>query len=396
MLGLKQYRLKRCYGFCWKVAMTEEQLAVLCIDDDPYMLRALQRLLRRLRPNWQVHCESQIGQLDFTKLPPFALVISDYLMPDMNGDKVLMAFQQSRPECVRVLLTGDTNTILPQHTHKYAHFLIAKPFSQEAFLHLFSAIDRLQQLPFNHACRHQLGGLIDIPIPDQLIKDLQANINSSHCTIDDLAHIVSQDPVLAAKIIQMANSAYFGYQRHTDSLSEAVARLGAKLVESIALSLLVNNLHPTKIQQEISERAYRSSALSRSIAKQLGFSHEEQDKVFIVNLLSCLGKIFLLTKGAQVSQFSDYYQLQPGFADSEVISAFMLIIWGYDTELGDLILSQSRASWEGTRMEQLAYISNLANDLQQHALADWPNRIAQEPELIQNILQKHLAQEVGT
>lgn len=65
---------------------------VLFVDDDSFMLRALLRLAKRLRPEWQFWTEED--GLNWAKSIPhnvnIDLIVCDYLMPDINGDSVLI------------------------------------------------------------------------------------------------------------------------------------------------------------------------------------------------------------------------------------------------------------------------------------------------------------------
>jgi CheY-like chemotaxis protein len=79
--------------------------AVLCVDDEPNVLEGLTLHLER---SWNVVTASS-GKLGLEKIAaegPFAVVLSDMRMPEMDGAVFLSRVRQTSPDTVRMLLTG--------------------------------------------------------------------------------------------------------------------------------------------------------------------------------------------------------------------------------------------------------------------------------------------------
>lgn len=144
--------------------MTAEAMKVVCVDDDDFMLKALGRMIRRMRPDWEIELVEDANHwvVDVEHAP--SVVISDLLMPGKNGEALLTELRARCPETMRVLLTGDTTQELPRKAHTYAQFVLPKPFTHEDFEHLFLCVERLYRMPFNIECRKRLGALEEIPI----------------------------------------------------------------------------------------------------------------------------------------------------------------------------------------------------------------------------------------
>jgi FixJ family two-component response regulator len=78
---------------------------VLFIDDEPSVLEGFQRLLRQ---DFEVNT-AQGGYLGLAAIQscgPFAVIISDMRMPEMNGVEFLSQVRHRAPDSVRMLLTG--------------------------------------------------------------------------------------------------------------------------------------------------------------------------------------------------------------------------------------------------------------------------------------------------
>jgi len=78
---------------------------VLFVDDEPPVLEGYQRLLRRdFAVNTAVGGYQGLATIQANG--PFAVVISDMRMPEMNGVEFLVQVRQKAPDSVRMLLTG--------------------------------------------------------------------------------------------------------------------------------------------------------------------------------------------------------------------------------------------------------------------------------------------------
>lgn len=81
---------------------------VLFVDDEAQVLEGIQRSLRK-----QVDLQTATGGADALRLlseaGPFALVISDMRMPNMNGAQLLAKVREQYPDTVRMILSGQAD-----------------------------------------------------------------------------------------------------------------------------------------------------------------------------------------------------------------------------------------------------------------------------------------------
>ena len=82
---------------------------VLCVDDEPGVLSALKRAFRH--HSFAVTCtNSPSDALRILNEDEYAVVVSDYQMPDMSGVEFLYFVNEAHPQTKRILLTGEANT----------------------------------------------------------------------------------------------------------------------------------------------------------------------------------------------------------------------------------------------------------------------------------------------
>jgi serine phosphatase RsbU (regulator of sigma subunit) len=109
---------------------------ILCIDDEPIILNSLKRELMRAFPEYNIEvAESAEEALEVVAFlqsrgQAIAMAISDYVMPQMKGDELLIKLHQLSPDTIKILLTGQasvegiTNIINEANLYRF----IAKPW----------------------------------------------------------------------------------------------------------------------------------------------------------------------------------------------------------------------------------------------------------------------------
>lgn len=84
----------------------EESEAIVIVDDEEMVLTSLSSFFA-LETNYRiVEFTSARDALDFIKKQEVNLVISDYLMPEMDGITFLAHVRDAKPEIPRIILTG--------------------------------------------------------------------------------------------------------------------------------------------------------------------------------------------------------------------------------------------------------------------------------------------------
>ncbi len=117
-----------------------EPTRVLCVDDEPYVLSAITRSLRRdveiVTAPGAAEGLAAIGQG-----PPFAVVISDLRMPVRDGISFLQDVRQIAPDTVRMLLTGaaDMDLVIEAVNLGNIFQFLTKPIAPEALARAVAA-----------------------------------------------------------------------------------------------------------------------------------------------------------------------------------------------------------------------------------------------------------------
>ena len=113
---------------------------IICIDDEPLILESLKIELRRaIRDNYIV--ETALDGEDALELlselledgHEVALVICDYVMPNIKGDELLKKIHEISPKTIKIMLTGQANLEAVSNAIKHVRLYryISKPWQSE-------------------------------------------------------------------------------------------------------------------------------------------------------------------------------------------------------------------------------------------------------------------------
>ena len=113
-------------------------------------------------------------------------------------------------------------------------------------------------------------------------------------SIGELARAISLEPLLAARILKIANSPYYGGQGKVTSLERAIVLLGEVMVKNLAFQICLQSLSRKKngeLAEELWEDAAGCAIGARLIAHRWRLADPEQ--AFLAGLFRHVGKIAL-------------------------------------------------------------------------------------------------------
>jgi DNA-binding NtrC family response regulator len=149
-----------------------QQRSILIVDDEQGIVNAVRRELSTPplgRHRYEIEAfTNPVDALDRARVKEFEVVLSDYRMPGMSGLEFLNAFAALQPDCVRIVLSGQTDLDSLVHMINETHIyrFIPKPWSSYFLKSSISqAIDfRQTQVENRNLARVLRQHGIDLPI----------------------------------------------------------------------------------------------------------------------------------------------------------------------------------------------------------------------------------------
>lgn len=133
------------------VAQEAAPIRLLLVDDEPNVLSALSRMLRHEGYELRTAGDGQAA-LSILAREPIDLLLCDARMPGMDGVELLARAEQRWPECLRLLLTGqsDMDAIVRAINEGRIYCYLAKPWDDDRL-----RLTLRQALQHQHAQREQ-------------------------------------------------------------------------------------------------------------------------------------------------------------------------------------------------------------------------------------------------
>jgi putative nucleotidyltransferase with HDIG domain len=148
----------------------------------------------------------------------------------------------------------------------------------------------------------RLTGVIEIvkrvealPTLPAVLERIRQAMTDPFSSAGDIARIVSTDPSIASKLLQVANSAAYGFSRKIGDIKHAIALLGLRETYQIALSVgAIDVLAKDKKfdYQRFRKHSSQCAAAAHALARKVGA--EGKVGIFATGLLHDIGKLVLV------------------------------------------------------------------------------------------------------
>ena len=140
-----------------------------------------------------------------------------------------------------------------------------------------------------------LSRIAEIPtLPTTVLRVMQM-IEDPFCSSSDLARVIQADPALAAKVLKLANSSYYGFRQKIANVPQAVTLLGFATLKNALLSAAVFDLFRLNGTGFDLPALWVHSVTAATAAKLLAkrARYPQGEKAFTAALLHDVGKIVL-------------------------------------------------------------------------------------------------------
>jgi len=278
--------------------MTRKQ--VLFVDDEPKILKALRRILYPVQKEWDFYfAESAAEAMLILDRQRINVLVTDMQMPGMNGLELLKESRRLYPSVVRVMLTGQPSKELFCEVLTVCHYFFWKPVNNQELINLLGGIADLDNSLQDERLLALIGGMTSLPSLPLLYTRLTDLLQSDQSDIAQVAEVVNEDVSMAAQVLKLVNSAYFGISRQFSSLQEAVAYLGLDILRQLVLvhhlfsectSSAICKFH----LEELWNHSLCTARLAKVIAESKGHSPQLGQTAYMAGLLHDLGKLVLI------------------------------------------------------------------------------------------------------
>jgi len=219
--------------------------------------------------------------------------------------------------------------------------MISKPWDDDELKTIIrTSLQQSENQDFETPGLHKFINDIDaLPTLPHVYLEVRAALEQvEETSTEKVAAAIAQDPAMAAKILQIANSAFFGQRRQIETVQRALFVLGMNMVETLVLSTYVFQiLNSEELDNFNSANLWQHSmccgAVARALAEEKGADKETREKVMIAGILHDLGKLALAKyaakRYAQIIDLAHQRQVLISEVEQELIDTDHAAVGGY-------------------------------------------------------------------
>jgi putative nucleotidyltransferase with HDIG domain len=354
---------------------------MLFVDDEPGVLKVIEMAMRTMAKEWESHfVRSGKEALALMACEPFDVVVSDMRMPDMNGAQLLNCVLRLYPRSVRIILSGYVDLQDAMSCVGVAHQFLQKPCKLVDLRRCLQRVADLNSKLQHESLRTLAASMPNLPSLPALYLQMLDAIQSPNASVQRIAEIASKDPAMSAKLLQLSNSAFFGFSHEVYSVTEAVQILGAGTLQALALAVpLFSAFDRRKCPSFPIEQVWDHSAQTGALARQIASSHlgdaQLAEQAFAAGVLHDIGKLILadgmpdqyaaiLATARAKSRPLFQVEREVLRATHADIGAYLLAVWGLPFPLVEAVAYHHEPRRLQTATFDLTGIVHVANCLQ--------------------------------
>jgi len=272
---------------------------ILFVDDDKTDQLVLRRMLRLFEREWDMtFVQSGQEALEALSQAGFDAIVSDMQMPGMNGAELLEEVMKRYPGMVRIILSGEVREETTLRSVGSAQVWLPKPCNTDFLKHVIDRCCAWGDLLNSPDLKRLIGQMKSLPSVPHLYMRLVEELKSPDTSFRAVAGIVSSDVGMTAKILQMVNSAFFGFYQSISNLEQAISILGLNMIKALVLSVRVfSQFDPRKMAafriESLMSHSTAVGALARMIVRSETKDRKLGDDAFMAGMLHDAGKLVL-------------------------------------------------------------------------------------------------------
>lgn len=223
---------------------------------------------------------------------------------------------------------------------------------------------------------------IELPSFPDVVINIRTALEDPSCSSERLADVVRTDPVLVARLLMSANSAFHNRAGiEITDLNLAISRLGFEVVRNTAITLAMEQIFSASQHKELNyavgeiwSNSLSLASMSFVIARNSG--RVNPDNAFLCGLLHEIGKLYILTKAQDFpALMGDAESLETVMQQwYSSVGRSIVEAWGFSTEIADSLEVDEHLTDDTGAAASLVDVLFLARevlaDAENEALAD--------------------------
>jgi len=223
-------------------------------------------------------------------------IVADAALPDFEDPMLLRLARDTQPDAVRIGVVADDR---PRAALALlAHVVVSRDALPEGLGDIVRRSVSLHRSIDDPLVRSQVSQCVALPSTPTLYAELVGVLATDDDAVQATSAVVERDQEIAARVLQLTNSAFMGRTRPTTDVTTAVAWLGMPAVRGLVLSLEVVRTVKRAAPESI-DIVERLQAHALDVAQTMRIVAGRDLDAYAAGLLHDIGRLVLLANDAE-------------------------------------------------------------------------------------------------
>lgn len=318
-------------------------MRILIVDNATHALQPLQQAFKDKRCQVAYVDNVLVAVKTIKKYKFDAIVVMD-ILTSSSGFDLLSALTLKYPQFIRIAVTQEEQ----QHKLKQvSHYLYSLPLSVDTITTNLLKVAEQQKKITKEIIVKSVANIKTLPSPPKVYLQLNAMLANDSTDSQKIADIITQDPALTAKILQISNSPSMNTGKPLSNIADAITKMGLEALSCVVMTAELFAYEPNIKGFSIIDEQLHSLAVAK-FAATLVKPHLKQTTL-LAGLLHDIGKVVLFEIDPQLTKtyFSNCSENIDNLAleqkvfgtDHCQIGGYLLHCWNFSYDLISVLLN---------------------------------------------------------
>ncbi len=223
-----------------------------------------------------------------------------------------------------------------------------------------------------------------LPTMPEVALKVRDAVSDEDASSKQIADVISLDPAISARMIQVANSPLLRGSQKTDTVEQAINRMGHSLVKSMVITMAMEQVFKAsnpltkKYMQDIWTQSTQVASIASAMASH--FTKLKPDQAMLAGLLHNIGALPIITRAEEIPALMQNEEIFASLLErlSGPVGTSIMKSWNFPDELSRIANDHNNYNYDSETIDYVdvvivAKLQNLAGTDHPDAQIDWNN-----------------------
>ncbi len=147
-----------------------------------------------------------------------------------------------------------------------------------------------------------LQGYVQVSSLPIIYTKINETVNNPRSSLKNLSDIISDDPGLTSRLLQLVNSAFYGYPTKIDTISRALLIVGTQQLRDLALATSIMNLFEGISEELVTMESFWKHSIACGVSAKIIATYRREPNVerfFVAGIVHDIGRLIIFKKAPQ-------------------------------------------------------------------------------------------------